>query len=101
MGYEKPADKLTFYKAFFSSQWKFLIHAILKCLSAKTTSWNEFSITMASAIICHATNQKFNFSRYILLSLVKNIEAGVPFFMFPRLCWNEAATPPFVPAFKC
>nr|GFB34958.1 hypothetical protein [Tanacetum cinerariifolium] len=35
-------------------------------------------------IICLATNQKFNFSRYILLSLVKNIKAGVPFFMFPR-----------------
>nr|GEW93533.1 hypothetical protein [Tanacetum cinerariifolium] len=84
MGYEKPSDKLTFYKAFFSPQWKFLIHAILQCLSAKTTSWNEFSSTMTSAIICLATNQKFNFSRYILLSLVKNIEAGVPFFMFPR-----------------
>nr|GEZ21205.1 putative ribonuclease H-like domain-containing protein [Tanacetum cinerariifolium] len=53
-------------------------------MGAKTTSWNEFSGTMASAIICLATNQKFNFSRYILLSLVKNIEAGVPFFMFPR-----------------
>nr|GEU77803.1 hypothetical protein [Tanacetum cinerariifolium] len=39
---------------------------------------------MASAIICLATNQKFNFSRYILLSLVKNIEARVPFYMFPR-----------------
>nr|GEU88856.1 hypothetical protein [Tanacetum cinerariifolium] len=84
MGYQKPSDKLTFYKAFFSPQWKFLIHTILQCLSAKTTSWNEFSSTMASAIIFLATNQKFNFSRYILLSLVKNIEVGVPFFMFPR-----------------
>nr|GEU46277.1 hypothetical protein [Tanacetum cinerariifolium] len=84
MGYEKPYDKLTFYKAFFSPQWKFLIYAILQCLSAKTTSWNEFSSFMASAIICLATNQKLNFSRYILLSLVKNIKAGVPFFMFPR-----------------
>nr|GEV35411.1 hypothetical protein [Tanacetum cinerariifolium] len=54
-------------------------------MGAKTTSWNEFSSTMASAIICLATNQKFNFSRYILHSLVKNIKAGVPFFMFPRL----------------
>nr|GEW44008.1 hypothetical protein [Tanacetum cinerariifolium] len=53
-------------------------------LCAKTTSWNVFSSTMASAIICLATNQKFNFSRYYLLSLVKNIEASVPFFMFPR-----------------
>nr|GEX62016.1 hypothetical protein [Tanacetum cinerariifolium] len=56
-----------------------------KCLSAKTTSWNEFSSTMASVIICLATNQKFNFSRYILLRLVKNIAARVPFFMLPRV----------------
>nr|GEW04699.1 hypothetical protein [Tanacetum cinerariifolium] len=53
MGYEKSSDKL-----------------------------NTLENTMASAIICLATNQKFNFLRYILLSLVKNIEAGVPFFMF-------------------
>nr|GEZ96037.1 hypothetical protein [Tanacetum cinerariifolium] len=53
-------------------------------IGAKTTSWNEFSSTTASAIICLATNQELNFSRFIILSLVKNIEAGVPFFMFPR-----------------
>ncbi|GJU08893.1 putative ribonuclease H-like domain-containing protein [Tanacetum coccineum] len=29
MGYEKISEKLTFYKAFFSPQWKFLIHTIL------------------------------------------------------------------------
>ncbi|GKD94518.1 hypothetical protein Tco_1374355 [Tanacetum coccineum] len=51
MGYEKLSQKLTFYKAFFSLQWKFLIHTILQCLSANTTAWNEFSSTMASAII--------------------------------------------------
>nr|GEV16554.1 hypothetical protein [Tanacetum cinerariifolium] len=49
MGYEKPSTKLTFYKAFFSSQWKFLIHTILQCMSAKRTSWNEFSSSMTSA----------------------------------------------------
>ncbi|GKC07935.1 hypothetical protein Tco_0999545, partial [Tanacetum coccineum] len=65
IGYENLTQKLTFYKAFFSPQWKFLIHTILQCLSAKTTAWNEFSSTMASAIICLATNQKFNFSKYI------------------------------------
>ncbi|GJU54205.1 hypothetical protein Tco_1227919 [Tanacetum coccineum] len=65
MGYEKPSQRLTFYKAFFSPQWKFLIHTITQCLSAKSTAWNEFSSTMASAIICLATNQKFNFSKYI------------------------------------
>ncbi|GJY37024.1 hypothetical protein Tco_0422402 [Tanacetum coccineum] len=49
MGYENLTQKLTFYKAFFSPQWKFLIHTILQCLSAKTTAWNKFSSTMASA----------------------------------------------------
>ncbi|GJV27926.1 ribonuclease H-like domain-containing protein [Tanacetum coccineum] len=56
-------------KAFFSSQWKFWIHTILQCLSAKSTAWNEFSSTIASAIICLASNQKFNFSKYIFESM--------------------------------
>nr|GEV26876.1 hypothetical protein [Tanacetum cinerariifolium] len=55
MGYEKPPPKLTFYKAFFSGQWKLLIHTLVQCVSAKRTSWNEFSCSMASAVICLAT----------------------------------------------
>ncbi|GJR36658.1 hypothetical protein Tco_1212342 [Tanacetum coccineum] len=84
MGYEKPSQKLTFYKAFFSPKWKFLIHTILQCLSAKTTAWNKFSSTMASAIICLANNQKFNFSKYIFKSMMKNLDGGVKFLMYPR-----------------
>nr|GEU37544.1 putative ribonuclease H-like domain-containing protein [Tanacetum cinerariifolium] len=63
IGYEKPSTKLTFYKAFFSSQWKFLIHTIPLSLSAKCASWNEFSSTMTSAVICLSTGRKFNFSK--------------------------------------
>ncbi|GJX89977.1 hypothetical protein Tco_0343303, partial [Tanacetum coccineum] len=84
MGYEKLSQKLTFYKAFFSPQWKFLIHTILQCLSAKTTAWNEFSSTMASTIICLATNQKFNFSKYIFESMMKNLDSVGKFLMYPR-----------------
>ncbi|GKC73528.1 hypothetical protein Tco_1119411 [Tanacetum coccineum] len=84
MGYEKISQKLTFYKAFFSPQWKFFIHTILQCLSFKTTAWNEFSSTMASAIIYLATNQKFNFSKYIFESMVKNLDNVGNFFMYPR-----------------
>ncbi|GJR43912.1 hypothetical protein Tco_1312015 [Tanacetum coccineum] len=85
MGYEKISQKLTFYKAFFSPQWKFLIHTILQCLSSKTTAWNEFSSTMASAIICLATNQKFNFSKYIFESMVRNLDNLFgKFLMYPR-----------------
>nr|GFA47312.1 hypothetical protein [Tanacetum cinerariifolium] len=61
MGYEKPSTKLTFYKAFFSSQWKFLIHTILQCMSTKRTSWNEFSSSMVTAIICLSSGRKFHF----------------------------------------
>ncbi|GJV81909.1 hypothetical protein Tco_1517779 [Tanacetum coccineum] len=34
-------------------------------MGPKTTVWNEFSSTMASSIICFATNQKFDFSKFI------------------------------------
>nr|GFC74208.1 hypothetical protein [Tanacetum cinerariifolium] len=60
MGYEKPSIKLTFYKAFFLTQWKFFIHTILHSLSAERTSWNEFSSAMASALICLSSGQRFN-----------------------------------------
>ncbi|GJY86485.1 hypothetical protein Tco_0500511 [Tanacetum coccineum] len=85
MGYEKPSQKLTFYKAFFSPQWKFMIHTILQCLSAKTTAWNEFNSTVASAIICLATNQRFNFSKFILEGMLRNLDPkAVKFLMYPR-----------------
>nr|GEY54376.1 hypothetical protein [Tanacetum cinerariifolium] len=84
MGYEKPSTKLTFYTAFFSSQWKFLIHTILQSLSAKRTSWNEFSTAMASAVICLSKGQRFNFSRYIFDSLVRNVDSSSKFYMYPR-----------------
>ncbi|GJV73693.1 retrovirus-related pol polyprotein from transposon TNT 1-94, partial [Tanacetum coccineum] len=56
----------------------------LTLMGAKTTSWNKFSSTMASAIIYLATNQKFNFSKYIFESLVKNLDNAAKFLMYPR-----------------
>ncbi|GJZ25736.1 hypothetical protein Tco_0569989 [Tanacetum coccineum] len=54
-------------------------------MGSKTTTWNEFSSTMASAIICLATNQKFNFSKYIFESMVKNFDnVSGNFLMYPR-----------------
>nr|GEV47946.1 hypothetical protein [Tanacetum cinerariifolium] len=84
IGYEKPSIKLTFYKAFFSSQWKFLIHTILQSMSAKRTSWNDFRSVMASAVICLSTGKKFNFSKYIFESLVRNVNSSSKFYMYPR-----------------
>ncbi|GKB09216.1 putative ribonuclease H-like domain-containing protein, partial [Tanacetum coccineum] len=85
MGYEGDFNKLTFQKAIFSPQWKFLIHTILHCLSSKSTSWNEFSINIALAVICLATNQKFNFSKLIFDGLLRNLDnTKKKFLMYPR-----------------
>nr|GEZ73749.1 hypothetical protein [Tanacetum cinerariifolium] len=84
MGYEKPSTKLTFYKAFFSTQWKFFIHTIPHSLSAKRTSWNEFSSTMTSALICLSSGQRFNFLNYIFESLVRNVDSSSKFYMYPH-----------------
>nr|GEV76109.1 xylulose kinase-1 [Tanacetum cinerariifolium] len=49
MGYKKPSTKLMFYKAFFSSQWKFLIHTILQCM-------NEHVNEVTAADVAHRDN---------------------------------------------
>nr|GEY39830.1 retrovirus-related Pol polyprotein from transposon TNT 1-94 [Tanacetum cinerariifolium] len=84
VGYEKLSTKLTFYKAFFSTQWKFLIHTIVHCMSAKRTAWNEFSSSMASAVTCLAIGRKFKFSKYIFDSMDRNMDSPSNFFMYPR-----------------
>nr|GEU95591.1 copia protein [Tanacetum cinerariifolium] len=45
-----------------------------KCLSPKQTAWNEFSSTIASAIICLATNKTFNFSKMIFDGMPRNLD---------------------------
>ncbi|GJX35328.1 hypothetical protein Tco_0246885 [Tanacetum coccineum] len=69
------------------------IFAELERMGAKTTVWNEFSSTMASAIICLATNQIFNFSKYIFNNMVKNLESGVKFLMYPRRKQRKDSSP--------
>nr|GEX86120.1 hypothetical protein [Tanacetum cinerariifolium] len=49
--------------------------------NAKRTAWNEFSSSMASAVIGLATGRKFNFSKYIFDNLVKNVDSSSKFYM--------------------
>nr|GEX95001.1 reverse transcriptase [Tanacetum cinerariifolium] len=85
MGYEKPPSKLTFHKAFFSVQWRFLIHTLIQCVSAKRTAWNEFSCSMASAVICLAiviiNNQvddlTSHITKYTSLALTQKVFANM------------------------
>ncbi|GJY30609.1 hypothetical protein Tco_0414104 [Tanacetum coccineum] len=85
--YEIALQIVTFNKAFFSPQYKYFIHTITQCLSAKSTAWNEFNSIMDSLIICLATNQKFNLSKYIFDAMVKHLDGGVKFLMY--LCFLQ------------
>nr|GEU60828.1 hypothetical protein [Tanacetum cinerariifolium] len=51
-------------------------------MSAKRTTWNEFSLSMALAVICLSTGRKFNLSKYIFDSLVRNIDSSTKFYMY-------------------
>nr|GFB89061.1 hypothetical protein [Tanacetum cinerariifolium] len=53
-------------------------------MSAKRTSWNKFSSSMASAVICLSTGRKFNFSKYIFDILVRNVDSTTKFYMYLR-----------------
>nr|GEY12306.1 putative ribonuclease H-like domain-containing protein [Tanacetum cinerariifolium] len=52
-------------------------------LAQMGTSWNEFSTAMASAVICLSKGQRFNFSKYIFDSLVRNVDSSSKFYMYP------------------
>ncbi|GJS24527.1 hypothetical protein Tco_0453159 [Tanacetum coccineum] len=49
MGYEGDLTVLTFNKALFSPQWKFLFHTLNHCLSSKSTSWDQIPTNIATA----------------------------------------------------
>ncbi|GJS01592.1 hypothetical protein Tco_0318100 [Tanacetum coccineum] len=53
-------------------------------MGAKSIAWNEFNSSMASLIICLATNQKFNLSKYIFDAMVKHLDGGVKFLLYLR-----------------
>ncbi|GJW10907.1 hypothetical protein Tco_1576734 [Tanacetum coccineum] len=49
-----------------------------------------FSSSMASLIICLATNQKFNLSKYIFDAMVKHLDGGVKFLLMEEVHSDEA-----------
>ncbi|GJS95565.1 hypothetical protein Tco_0802533 [Tanacetum coccineum] len=84
MGYEGDLTVLTFNKAFFSPQWRFLFHTINHCLSSKSTSWDQIPTNIATAVICLTSNQKYNFSKLIFDGMLRHLDAKKKFVMYPR-----------------
>ncbi|GJV16253.1 ribonuclease H-like domain-containing protein [Tanacetum coccineum] len=57
MGY--PTDgTFTFWKSFFTPQWRFLVHHLLHCISSKSGGWDQFGSNIATALICLSTGQE-------------------------------------------
>ncbi|GJY63090.1 hypothetical protein Tco_0464550 [Tanacetum coccineum] len=84
MGYEGDLTVLTFNKALFSPQWKFLFHTMNHCISSKSTSWDQIPTNIATTVICLATNQKYNFSKLIFDGMMRHLDAKKKFVMYPR-----------------
>ncbi|GJY91352.1 hypothetical protein Tco_0506548 [Tanacetum coccineum] len=84
MGYEGDLTVLTFNKALFSPQWRFLFHTMNHCISSKSTSWDQIPTNIATALICLTTNQKYNFSILFFDGMMRHLDAKKKFVMYPR-----------------
>ncbi|GKE83079.1 hypothetical protein Tco_1553079 [Tanacetum coccineum] len=84
MGYEGDLNTLNFNKGLFFPQWKILFHTIIHYLSSKSTSWDQIPTNIATAIICLATNQVYNFSKLIFDGMMRHLDAKKKFVMYPR-----------------
>ncbi|GJR15641.1 retrovirus-related pol polyprotein from transposon TNT 1-94, partial [Tanacetum coccineum] len=83
MGY--PTDgSFTFWKSFFTPQWRFLVHHILHCISSKSSGWDQFGSNIATALICLSTGRVYNFSKLIFDGMVANLKSKTKFLMYPR-----------------
>ncbi|GJV73705.1 hypothetical protein Tco_1493700 [Tanacetum coccineum] len=84
MGYEGDLTVLTFNKALFSPQWRFLFHTMNHCISSKSTYWDQIPTNIATAVICLTSNQKYNFSKLIFDGMLRHLDAKKKFVMYPR-----------------
>ncbi|GJV02561.1 hypothetical protein Tco_1336130 [Tanacetum coccineum] len=84
MGYEGDLTVLTFNKALFSPQWRFLFHTMNHCISSKSTSWDQIPTNIATAVICLTSNQKYIFSKLIFDGMLRHLDAKKKFVMYPR-----------------
>nr|GEV41459.1 retrovirus-related Pol polyprotein from transposon TNT 1-94 [Tanacetum cinerariifolium] len=77
--------KVIIFKASIKRDLRFGDEGGIDCLPNETI-FEQLTLmgTIASAVICLATNQKFNFSKYIFDSMVKNLDRGNKILMYPK-----------------
>ncbi|GJU31951.1 hypothetical protein Tco_1175540 [Tanacetum coccineum] len=80
-----PTDgTFTFWKSFFTPQWRYLVHHLLHCISSKSGGWDQFGSNIATALICLSTGRVYNFSKLIFDGMMANLKNKKKFLMYPR-----------------
>ncbi|GKD49082.1 hypothetical protein Tco_1278058 [Tanacetum coccineum] len=60
------------------------IFGAIHLMGSKSTPWDQIPTNIATAVICLATNQKYNFSKLIIDGMMRHLDAKKKFFMYPR-----------------
>ncbi|GJV64464.1 hypothetical protein Tco_1475292 [Tanacetum coccineum] len=77
-----PTDgTFTFWKSFFTPQWRYLVHHLLHCISSKSGGWDQFGSNIATALICLSTGRVYNFSKLIFDGMMANLKNKKKFLM--------------------
>ncbi|MFS7994584.1 hypothetical protein Hanom_Chr12g01107751 [Helianthus anomalus] len=66
--------------------WRLLLHMFLLCISENRGGTDQLNSTQAAALVCVITNEPFNYSKYVLEAMKRNV-LGVrkdKFLMYPR-----------------
>ena len=72
MGYEGVFHSTI--KKLFPPYWRFLAHSFIICISGRRADTDEISLLNTDAISALATGLDFNFSRYLLNEMMRNVE---------------------------
>ncbi|GJW11538.1 putative ribonuclease H-like domain-containing protein, partial [Tanacetum coccineum] len=82
-----PTDgTFTFWKSFFTPQWRYLVHHLLHCISSKSGGWDQFGSNIATALICLSTGRVYNFSKLIFDGMMANLKNKKKFLMTKNMC---------------
>ncbi|GJX16565.1 hypothetical protein Tco_0217397 [Tanacetum coccineum] len=85
LGYQTDSDKLTIQKGVSHLNGGFLYYTLTSLSWPMKMLGSNLSRNIASALICLATNRKYNFSRLIFEHMVTNIGSPHKFLMYPRI----------------
>ena len=73
MGYIGEFNDSQLRKTNLSPNWRFLMHVLIVCLSARKAGLDGIGQTMQSAMVVLVLNKPYNFSKYVFSSMANNV----------------------------